>query len=95
MFQYDMVTGAIELGRDSQAVQNYKAGTGALIYALKAGGWSDEQIENGLRTHFESVAAVLVEHLRSHASQQNYSDAFRAVASALIDRIDPAEINGN
>lgn len=62
-FRYDNVTGPIHPQGDSEAVQGYKAGAGAFRYALKRAGWSDEQIDNGLQSHFESIALVLSEHI--------------------------------
>jgi hypothetical protein len=62
-FDYETVTGLIDKEKDSEAVQGYKAGTGALIYALRNAGWSPTQIANGLRTHFDGVSAVLAEQL--------------------------------
>jgi hypothetical protein len=49
---------------DSDAVKAYKAGTGALSHALKVAGWTEEQIANSLRTHFDATATVLADHLR-------------------------------
>lgn len=62
-FPYDRVTGPIDLENDSDAIQDYKAGTGALVYALRKGGWSDEQIVNALSSHFDAVSDVLAEHI--------------------------------
>ncbi|MFE0472696.1 hypothetical protein ACFW2V_13875 [Streptomyces sp. NPDC058947] len=59
------VSGPVDLQADSQAVRDYKAGRGALAYALRQTGWSEEQIHNSLRTHFESVSAVLADHILS------------------------------
>lgn len=62
-FDYDRVTGPIDLENDSEAVQMYKASAGAFAYALSSSGRSEEQLLNGLRTHFDAVSAVLAEHL--------------------------------
>lgn len=90
-FDYYTVLGPIHFGQDPRAVQMYKASAGSLADTMRRAGCTEEQIENGLRTHFESVAALLAGHLRSHVAQQDYSDTFRAVASPLIDKIDPVE----
>lgn len=65
-FDYNDVLGPIDLQGDSEAIRNYKAGTGALAAELRHAGWSEEQISNGLRTHFESISMVLVEHIMEH-----------------------------
>lgn len=88
-FDYRDVKGLIDLQGDSPAVQGYKAGAGAFQDALKHAGWSEEQIENGLRTHFESIAAVLVEHLHAEVDRTQYTDVFKVIARSLIDKIDP------
>lgn len=62
-FNYNRLVGQIDFQADTPAVQNYKAGTGALAAELRQAGWSEEQIANGLRTHFESISLVLVEHI--------------------------------
>lgn len=90
-FDYRTLKGMISPQDDSPAVKDYKAGAGAFVHALRQGGWSEEQIENSLRTHFEGIAAVLVEHLHNEVDQAQYTDAFEAVAKSLIDKIDPRE----
>lgn len=64
-------TGPIDMENDSEAVQGYKAGRGAFVYALTDAGWTEEQITNSLQTHFEGVAAVLTEHQQRHVAQVN------------------------
>jgi hypothetical protein len=63
LFNYETVLGQIDLENDSEQVRNYKAGVGAIRYALRNAGWSEIQISNSLRTHFESVADVLAVYL--------------------------------
>lgn len=62
-YDYDRVTGPIDPETDSKAVQMHKAGVGAFVSALAHGGWSEEQIVNGLRTLFDSTSAVLAEYV--------------------------------
>lgn len=64
IFRYETLMEPLDLKADSLEARNYKAGAGALIYALKHAGWTEEQIANGMRSHFESTAAVLAEHIR-------------------------------
>lgn len=90
-FDYRTVLGPISFEADSRTVQDYKAVAGSVADSLRRSGQSGEQVENGLRTYFESVAAVLVEHLHAHVDRQQYSDAFVCVARALIDKVDPRE----
>lgn len=68
-FDYTTVTGLIDREKDPEAVRMYKAGAGAFVYALRNAGWSEEQITNGLRSHFEATAAVLAEHLHGWAAE--------------------------
>jgi hypothetical protein len=69
-FDYTRVLGPIDPTADSGAVTNYKAGAGAFVYALAYGGWTEEQITNGMRTLFESTAAVLSEHIIDRTSEE-------------------------
>lgn len=62
-FDHNKLRGLIDKETDSEAVQGYKAGVGAFVYALRNAGWSQEQIVNSLDTLFDSTAEVLAEHL--------------------------------
>jgi hypothetical protein len=91
-FDYKRLLGPIGPdGEEPEAIRMYKASAGAQRQALRDAGRTEEQIENGMRTHFESAARVLVEHLHGVIANTAYSDPFRAVALALVDKIDPAE----
>jgi hypothetical protein len=65
-FDYETITGRIDLTNDTEEVGNHKAGHGAFVYALRNSGWTEEQIDNSLRTYFEGIAAVLSAHLLDH-----------------------------
>jgi hypothetical protein len=65
-FDYNSTKGPIDFKSDSEEIGNHKAGHGAFVYALRSAGWSEEQIENSLRTYFEGIAAILSAHLLDH-----------------------------
>lgn len=68
-FDYDRLAGQIDFASDSEAIRNYKAGAAVFVCTLKRGGWTDVQVKNSMRTLFESVSAVLAEHVLEHFAE--------------------------
>lgn len=70
LFDYARVAGQFDLENDSQAIRDYKAAWGWERYVGRQYGSTELQLDNGQETVFQSVAAVLAEHIRTLADSE-------------------------
>lgn len=93
-------TGPIDFEDDSGATILRKAGEGAIRYALRNSGWTEEQIENAMASHYRAVAHELAEEAREFMGPVSLPNGHREpepVARyvlgwhSALNRIDPPE----
>ncbi|MGW6566477.1 hypothetical protein [Streptomyces sp. NPDC054975] len=75
-------------------MQLREAAEGAFRYALRNGGWTNVQIENGLQTYQDSVAHEMAERIRAvgvdiPADMSEVGKTIRQARAAAADLIDP------